>query len=121
MKGERCGRKRERCVGGRSRQGAKGKTGGGVLDVSIRPGAVRFSTGKVATVGLARGEGGGRAKRRSSPSSGAGGRGSETLRGLFSYPSSFLYLPLFVAGTHEKISPFFPRNTVIFFRMLATL
>jgi len=36
---------------------------------------------------------------------GAGGRGSETLRGLFSNPSWFLYLPLFVP---ERDSLFFP-------------
>lgn len=60
---ERKGRRRERSSergkmrektrkmrGWTSRQGVKGKSGEGVLDVSIRPGAVRFSTGKVATV-----------------------------------------------------------------------
>lgn len=43
------------------------ETGEGVLDVSIRPGTVGFSTGKVATVGPAKGGTGGE-KQPSSPS-----------------------------------------------------
>lgn len=42
-------------MGGRANKGEK-QAGEGVLDVSIRPGAVRFSTGKVATIGLVKGE-----------------------------------------------------------------
>lgn len=50
--------------GGGGQDGAEGgererETGEGVLDVSIRPGTVGFSTGKVATVGPAKGGTGG--------------------------------------------------------------
>lgn len=50
--------------------GGERKAGEGVLDVSIRPGAVRLSAGKVATVGLVRGVGKekGREKHPPSPS-----------------------------------------------------
>lgn len=91
-------------MGERAGRGER-KAGEGVLDVSIRPGAVRFSTGKVATVGLVkRGKGErnillfllllfllplppGRYERNFFFFFGTGGRGSETLRGLFSNPS----------------------------------
>lgn len=85
-----------------------------MLDVSIRSGAVGFSTGKVAVTGPegVEGEKSNHPPPRSIPERyerdlfflGAGGRGSETLRGLFpnssrtsiSVPREFLHLPLFV-------------------------
>lgn len=48
-------------MGGRADRDER-KAGEGVLDVSIRPGAVRFSAGKVATIGLVKGEEKGREK-----------------------------------------------------------
>lgn len=112
-------------MGGRAGRGER-KAGEGALDVSIRPGTVRFSMGKVVTVELVKGRKGegsillfllfllpGRYERNFF--FGAGGRGSEMLRGLFSNPSWFLYLPLFVPEHHEKVSLFLPRGVVIFF------
>lgn len=104
-------------MGGRAGRGER-KAGEGVLDVSIRPGTVRFSMGKVVTVELVKGRKGegsillfllfllpGRYERNFF--FGAGGRGSEMLRGLFSNPSWFLYLPLFVPEhTRESLSSF---------------
>lgn len=111
-------------MGGRAGRGER-KAGEGVLDVSIRPGTVRFSMGKVVTVELVKGRKGegsillfllfllpGRYERNFF--FGAGGRGSEMLRGLFSNPSWFLYLPLFVPE-HTRKSLFLPRGVVIFF------
>lgn len=46
-------REKMRKMRGRADRGER-KAGEGVLDISIRPGAVRFSTGKVATVELVR-------------------------------------------------------------------
>lgn len=124
-------------MGGRAGRGER-KAGEGVLDVSIRPGAVRLSTGKVVTVGFARGEKGDRergslflllflflfplppGRYERNFFFGAGARGSETLRGLFSNPSRLLYFPLFVPEHTRESSLVFPRG-VIFFRMPATL
>jgi len=113
------------------RERRRGINGGSALDVSIRPGAVGFSTGKVATVETVTEEG--REKQPSSCSSsfrrfplpprryewdffGAGGRGSETLRGLFASPSSEVLVPsAFYPGTRERWTLFLSRSIVIFF------
>lgn len=110
--------------------GGGGQNGGSALDVSIRPGAVGFSTAKVATVETVRREG-----RGKQPSSsffchfplppgryewdfffGAGGRGSET-------PKRPLFEPLLGSCTFRflflntrEIDPFsFSRRVSFFF------
>lgn len=111
-----------------------GQAGEGMLDVSIRPGVVRFSTGKEATVGFARGE-----KRERNPPpplplplpAACGALREELLlllrgwcvrkrdveRPLFE-PLLVLVPSAFCPGTHErKFTLVLPRGVVIFFRM----
>lgn len=120
-------------MGGRAGRGER-KAGEGVLDVSIRPGAVKFSTGKVATVGLVkRGKGG--EKHPPSPprlpSPAAPGALREELllllqdwwarkrdakRPLF---EPFLIPSAFCPGTHKKVSLFLPCVSSFFSRLLS--
>lgn len=117
-------------MGGRAGRGER-KAGEGVLDVSIRPGAVRFSMGKVVTVELVKGRKGegsillfllfllpGRYERNFF-FGGWWARKRDAKRPLFE-PLLVLVPSAFCSGTHEKVSPFLPRGVVIFLQILAT-